>query len=89
MYRITNTSGELLGIVDTVHYIKIGASGDFAPTNKENAIGVALKGAAYNLIGHNEIANTDTVLVSAVDGGEYVTQQQQIIDELLLTILEG
>lgn len=89
MYHIISVNGDLLGTVDSVYYIKIGAGGSFTPTEKSEAIGVALKGVAYNLIGHDEIEGADTVVVSAFDGGEYVAQQQKVVDELLLTMLEG
>lgn len=90
MYRITNiNSGADLGAVDEVVYIKIGGSGDFAPTIKDEAIGVALRGVAYNLMGHNKIEGADTVVVSEFDGGALVAEQQRIIDSLLISVLEG
>ncbi len=89
MYHIISINGELIGTVDSVYYIKIGASGSFTPAERDDAIGVAHKGIAYNLIGHADIDGADTVVVTAFDGGEYVAQQQKVVDELLLTILEG
>lgn len=69
MYRIITVDGVELGITDSVNYIKIGASGDFTNATKDSAIGVAFQGVAYNLIGHSEIADTNTVIVSSIDGG--------------------
>ncbi len=90
MYRITNIStGDNLGAVDQVTYINIGSSGDFTPASEEEAIGVALNGVAYNLLGHEEIEGADTVVVSAFDGGALVAEQQRIIDNLLISALEG
>ena len=90
MYRITDIStGDNLGAVDQVTYIKIGSSGDFTPASEEEAIGVALNGVAYNLLGHEEIEGADTVVVSAFDGGALVAEQQRIIDNLLISALEG
>ena len=90
MYRITNiNTGANLGAVDKVVYIKIGESGDFAPTTEDEAIGVALNGVAYNLTGHEEIEGADTVVVSEFDGGALVAEQQRIIDNLPISALEG
>lgn len=83
MFRITKTDGTELGITDSVLYIKIGASGCFTPTTKENAIGVAFKSVAYNLIGHSEIENADTVEVSSVDIGERIHDVSDAINILL------
>ncbi len=90
MYRITSiNTGANLGAVDKVVYIKIGESGDFAPTTEDKAIGVALNSVAYNLAGHEEIEGADTVVVSEFDGGALVAEQQRIIDSLLISALEG
>ena len=90
MYQITNiNTGMNLGAVDKVVYIKIGESGDFTPTAESEAIGVALTGTAYNLVGHEEIEGADTVVVSEFDGGALVAEQQRIIDGLLISALEG
>ena len=90
MYRITNiNSGANLGAVDKVTYINIGASGDFHPAPEDEAIGVALNGVAYNLLGHEEIEGADTVVVSEFDGGALVAEQQRIIDGLLISAVEG
>lgn len=72
MYRIIKIDGTELGITDSVNYIKIGASGDFATATKETAIGVAFESVPYNLNGHTEIEGADAVIVSAIDGGFYL-----------------
>ncbi len=90
MYRITNiNNGANLGAVDKVTYITIGESGAFAPVPEDEAIGVALNGVAYNLMGYEEIEGADTVVVSEFDGGVLVAEQQRIIDSLLISALEG
>ena len=95
MYRITNISTRTdLGAVDEVVYIEISSSGCFVPTTEDKAIGIALKGVPYNLIGQAEIEGADTVVVSKVDGGVLFAEQQDIIDtfnidhEYRLTLLE-
>lgn len=89
MYRIITTDGTELGITDTVNYIRYGNSGCFVLCQEEDAIGVAFDGAPYNLIGNNEIQEADTVVVSKVDGGSMVSYQRSLIDELIITALEG
>ena len=90
MYRIVKVSdGKELGMVETVTYVKIGSSGDFAIAKKENATGVVFDGTAYSLIGHDEIEGAETVVVSEIDGGTAVSRQQSAINEMIQTILEG
>ena len=90
MYRITNiNTGADMGAVDKVTFIKIGESGDFTPTTENEAIGVALNSAPYNLMGHDEIEGADAVVVSEFDGGALVAEQQRVIDGLLISALEG
>ncbi len=75
MVRIIKMDGTELGITDAPIYIKYGESGDFTPSSVKDAIGVAFQGKPYNLVGHEEIEDTDTVLVSHVDSGEVIKQQ--------------
>lgn len=83
MYRIIKIDGTELGITDSVNYIKIGASGDFAFAPEQEAIGVAFNSVAYNLVGHSEIEGADTVVVSAIDGGAEVNSIANTINILL------
>lgn len=72
MYRIIKTDGTELGITDTPLYIKMGVSGCFIPASEQEAVGIAFESVPYNLFGHSEIENTETVLLSPVDGGRHV-----------------
>ncbi len=90
MYRITNiNSGADLGLVDKVFYIKFGERRVFTPASEEDAIGVAFDSVAYNLAGHDEIKDADTVVVSKIDGGHEVRSHQAAIEGLIRTVLEG
>ena len=89
MYRIITIEGTEIGIVDDVNYIKIGASGDLATANEEDAIGVSINSTPYNLVGFDNIYGADTVVVSKIDGGSMVYEQRNIVDELILAALEG
>lgn len=83
MYRIIKIDGTELGITDSVNYIKIGASGSFTPAAEKEAIGVAFNSVAYNLVGHTEIADAETVVVSSIDGGAEVHNIASTINILL------
>lgn len=88
MYRIFKLDGTDLGLTDSVQYIRYGNSGCFVPALQENAIGVAVNGTAYNLLGHNEIPDVETVVVVAVDGGAMLHEQRSLVDELIISALE-
>lgn len=89
MYRIINMQGDELGMVDHVLYIKVTESGSFAPCAQEDAVGVAVNSTAYNLLGHDDIEGADTVIVSQCDGATLVANQQRVLDNMLITMLEG
>lgn len=88
MYRIIKIDGTELGITDSVNYIKIGASGDFTNATDADAIGVAFNSEPYNLLGHDDIEDADTVVVSKIDGGSMAYEQRSLVDELILAALE-
>ena len=83
MYRIIKTDGTELGITDQVTYIKFGANGCFTNATVEDAIGVAFNSTPYNLFGHDEIEEADTVIVSQIDGGAAVGSLLETINVLL------
>lgn len=87
MYRIIKTDGTELGMTDSVMYIKIGESGCFTPCSVDEAIGVAFESEPYNLLGHEEIENADTVIVSECDGGAFAAHQRDLVDELIISAL--
>ena len=70
MYRIIKIDGTELGITDSVNYIRYGDGGCFTTATRKDAIGVAFKSVAYNLVGHEDIEGADTVVVSEIDGGQ-------------------
>ena len=89
MYRIITTDGAELGITEAVNYIKIHSNGCFVPTTQSEAIGVAFQNIPYNLLGHEEIVDAKTVVVSEVDGGSHILSHQSSIEGLLKSVLEG
>ena len=88
MFRIIKIDGTGLGITDSVNYIKIGESGDYATASEQDAIGIAFNSEPYNLLGHEDIEGADTVIVSNVNGGNMVYEQRNLIDELIIAALE-
>lgn len=90
MYRIVSVNtGDEIGVVDEVTYIKVGDSGSYTNATKETATGVAVNSVAYDLVGHDEVNGADTVIVTEFDGGATIAEQQRIINGLLITMLEG
>lgn len=89
MYRIIKIDGTELGITDSVNYIRYGDGGCFTTATRKDAIGVAFKSVAYNLVGHEDIEGADTVVVSEIDGGQELKSHQTTIEDLIRTILEG
>lgn len=89
MYRIIKIDGIELGVTDSVNYIKISENGCFTNATAEDAVGVAFNSVAYNLVGHNEIEEADTVVVSKIDGGYEIKSHQTAIEGLIQTVLEG
>ncbi len=89
MYRIIKIDGTELGVTDSVNYIKISENGCFTNATAEDAVGVAFNSVAYNLVGHNEIEEADTVVVSKIDGGYEIKSHQTAIEGLIQTVLGG
>lgn len=81
MDRIIRIDGTELGLTDEARYIKYGSCGQFVQTTRADAIGVAFKGVVYNLLGHDEIAGADTVLVSDASTADELTAQRADLDE--------
>ena len=81
MNRIIKTDGTELCLVDKAHYIKRSDYGVFVEAERKDAIGVAVKGVVYNLLGHDEIAGADTVLVSDASTADELTAQRADLDE--------
>lgn len=90
MFRVIKIDGTELGITDSVNYIKISSNGCFTQATIQDAIGVAFNSIAYNLVGHNEIENADTVVIATIDGGSQITElfAAHIETEQMLTELD-
>ena len=76
MDRIIRIDGTELGLTDEARYIKYGSCGQFVQTTRAEAIGVAFKNSVYNLLGHNDIAEAETVIVSRASTADELTAQK-------------
>ena len=81
MNRIIKTDGTELCLVDKARYIKRSDYGVFVEAERKDAIGVAVKGVVYNLLGHDEIAGAETVLVSDASTADELTAQRADLAE--------
>lgn len=81
MNRIIKTDGTELCLVDKARYIKRSSYGVFVEAERKDAIGVAVKGVVYNLLGHDEIAGAETVLVSDASTADELTTQRADLAE--------
>lgn len=89
MFKVIKTTGEELGFADALRCIKYSADGTLIEATKDDAIGVAYKGTAYNLPGHNEIPDADTVLTVEVDGGEEVATLKERLENQSAELLQA
>ena len=81
MDRIIRIDGTELGLTDEARYIKYGSCGQFVQTTRADAIGVAFKNSVYNLLGHNDIAEAETVIVSRASTADELTAQRADLAE--------
>lgn len=82
MYKIISTDGDVLGITETVRYIKINPSGSLVAANAEDAQGIVYKCTPYNLDDNNIGANT-TVFLMYIDAGDIIFKLEKAISELM------
>ena len=86
-----------MGITDSVNYIRYGDGGCFTTATRKDAIGVAFKSVAYNLVGHEDIedavsAYKQELITNGLDdehsGGSKAASEKQI-DEAADSLLES
>ncbi len=81
MYAILS-GGELLALCDEPRYIKINEkTGTYIRASAEDAIGIAVNGATYNLPGRSDIADAPQVVIRTGDVSEYVFRNKAQIKE--------
>lgn len=83
MYRIINTdTGAEIGATETPRYIKKSRSGQNIEATKQDAMGVAYKSEAYNLVGTAGVGAEETVLLKEYDGGDNVADTVKNTDSI-------
>lgn len=87
MYAVVK-GGVVIGIVEKPRFIKKTEDGVFVEATESEAQGVALNSVPYNLPG-GEMEGLETVDINEVNGGEYIMDQQGVVDTLLRSALEG
>ena len=88
MDRIIRIDGTELGLTDEARYIKFGSCGQFVQATRAEAIGVAFKNNVYNLLGHNDIAEADTVIVSRASTADELTAQRDVSSITFVSLAE-
>lgn len=81
MDRIIRIDGTELGLTDEARYIKYGKYGQYVQADRAEAIGVVFKNNVYNLLGHNDIAEAETVIVSRASTADELTAQRADLAE--------
>lgn len=88
MNRIIRIDGTELGLTDEARYIKYGSCGQFVQATRADAIGVAFKDSVYNLLGHNDIAEAETVIVSKASAADELTAQRDVAAITFVSLAE-
>lgn len=79
LYRVINVdNNETIAYTSDPVYIRVSDNGSFTQCAQEVATGIAVDSVAYNLIGHNEIENTLTVIVSRYDDGKVLGEASDL-----------
>lgn len=88
MDRIIRIDGTELGLTDEARYIKYGKYGQYVQADRAEAIGVVFKNNVYNLLGHNDIAEADTVIVSRASTADELTTQRDVSSITFVSLAE-
>lgn len=89
MYQVFK-EGRVMAYVERPFFIRLHENGSYVPTTEDKAQGIALNGTPYHLLGTPELEGAAaTVGISEVDGGMVLVNQQDSINELIQTVLEG
>ena len=78
--------GVLLALVEEPNWVHLLDNGTYGLCSYNDAEGVAIDGVVYNL-DDNTISDSGTVYFKEVSRGEYMMQQNSLVDELILSVL--
>jgi hypothetical protein len=77
MYQVTK-DGTLIALVDEPRFITVARNGCFVQAPKAEARGIAINSTPYNLLGRESMRDDiPTVMCLEVDGGVYLSQEQE------------
>lgn len=88
MNRIIRIDGTELCLVDEVRYIKRSPYGVFIEAGMTDAIGISVNGTVFNLLGHNDIAEAETVIVSRASTADELTAQRDVAAITFVSLAE-
>jgi len=71
MYEIIK-DGKILALTDTLHFIKISNNGSYVEATEDEALGIAVAGIAYHLLGRESFGECETVSYKRANAGEYM-----------------
>lgn len=89
MYQVFKGE-KVVAYVERPNFIRLHENGSYVLTSEVEAQGIALNGNPYQLLGRETLEGAmETVGISEVDGGMVVINQQDGINALIQTVLEG
>lgn len=88
LYEIYKTDGTKIGVTDEPNFITISEDGRYVSSEHRKAVGISHKGILYNLFGHSEIPDADTVMLVKTDI-ETIFESMISYSELAEVINEG
>ena len=89
MYKVIE-DGTVMAYVEQPHYIRLHTNGCYVRATEEDAQGIAIQSIPYHLLGREELPGAvATVGISKIDGGMVLVNQQDSLNELIQTVLEG
>ena len=89
MYKIFKND-ETIAYVETPTYIKLHENGSYVLSDLDNAEGIAVNGTPYHLLGKPDMKGTEeTAMITEVDSGNIIKNQQTELDVMITNILEA
>lgn len=90
MYKIINAAGRELGRTERPYFIRLAENGSLAPCSEEEAQGVAVDGAVYNLFGAPILGEDfETVVAKETDGGKELDAAAATNSIIFVTMAEA
>lgn len=89
MYQVFK-DGRVFGYIEQPIFIRLHENGSYVRTSETEAQGIAIQSTPYHLLGREDLPGAvATVGISEIDGGTVLVNQQDSINELIQTVLEG